>query len=110
MARSRVVPRTAMRRLSPEDVARANVDPTFGRRLLDGIESGVWPARRGRRRISATFGVGAARGRPPDLPQPEYSTVGTDRTRTIFFESPPPVDTTARALRAMDRANYRREQ
>lgn len=99
-----------MRRLSPEEVARAKVDPIFGRRLLDGIESGVWPARRGRRRVSATFGVGTARGRPPDLPQPEYSTVGTDRARTTFFEAPPPVDTTARALRAMSRANNRREQ
>jgi hypothetical protein len=42
-----------VRRLSPEDVARASTDPIFGRRLLDGIESGVWPARRGRRRVSA---------------------------------------------------------
>jgi hypothetical protein len=99
-----------MRRLSPEDVARASVDPSFGRKLLDAIETGVWPARRGRRRVSATFGVGTARGRPPDLPQPEYSTVGTDRTRTTFFEAPPPVGTTARALRAMDRVNNRREQ
>ena len=99
-----------MRRLSPEDVARASTDPIFGRRLLDSIESGVWPARRGRRRISATFAVGAASGRPPDLPQPEYSTVGTDRMRTTFFEAPQPVGTTARALRAMDRANNRREQ
>ena len=98
-----------MPRLSPEDVARANVDPTFGRRLLDCIESGGWPARRGRRRISATFGVGAARGRPPDLPQPEFATVGTERTRTTFFEAPPPVETTARALRALDRANNRSE-
>jgi len=97
-------------RLSPEDVERAKVDPIFGRRLLDGIESGVWPARRGRRRISATFAVGAASGRPPDLPQPEYATVGTERTRTTFFESPPPVGMTAKASRAMDRASNRRER
>jgi len=97
-------------RLSPEDVERAKVDPIFGRRLLDGIESGVWPARRGRRRISATFGVDAATGRPPDLPQPEYSTVGTERTKTIFFAAPPPKGMTAKAVRAMDRANNRREQ
>ena len=96
-------------RLSHEDVLRASTDPSFGRRLLDCIETGMWPARRGRRRISATFGVGAAAGRPPDLPQPEYSTVGTDRTRTTFFEAPPPVGATARALRAIDRANNRRE-
>ena len=99
-----------MRRLSEEDVLRANADPAFGRKLLDGIETGVWPARRGRRRISATFGVGAASGRPPDLPQPEFATVGTDRTTTTFFESPPPVDATARALRAMDRVNNGRER
>ena len=98
-----------MRRLSPEDVARASVDPIFGRRLLDGIETGVWPARRGRRRISARFGVGTAAGRPPDPPQPEFATVGTERTKTIFFEAPPPVGATARALRATDRANNRRE-
>lgn len=99
-----------MRRLSEEDLRRASTDPTFGRRLLECLESGVWPTRRGRRRMSATFAVGAASGRPPDLPQPEFSTVGTDRTRTMFFEAPPPVGTTARALRAMDRVNDRREQ
>ena len=96
-------------RLSPEDVARAST-ATFGRKLLDAIETGAWPARRGRRRVSATFAVGAASGRPPDLPQPEYSTVGTERTTTTFFAAPPPVDATARALRAMNRANNRRER
>lgn len=99
-----------MRRLSEQDVLRASTDPTFGRKLLDAIETGVWPARRGKRRISATFAVGAASGRPPDLPQPEFATVGTDRTRTMFFEAPPPVGTTATVLRAMSRANNRRER
>ncbi len=98
-----------MRRLSEEDLLRANADPTFGRKLLDGIETGVWPARRGRRRVSATFAVGAASGRPHDLPQPEYSTVGTERTRTTFFAAPPPADRTATAVRAMNRVNNRRE-
>ncbi len=42
-----------MRQLSREDLLRASADPTFGRRLLDTIETGVRPARRGGRRIVA---------------------------------------------------------
>ena len=99
-----------MRRLSPEDVARANVDPTSAGACstasraacgLPAVAGGASPQPSGWVR---------RRGRPPDLPQPEYSTVGTDRTRTTFFEAPPPVGTTARALRAMDRVNNRRER
>lgn len=94
-----------MRRLSEEDVLRAKADPSFGRRLLDCLELGVWPARLGRRRISATFAVGAASCRPPDLPPPEFSTVGEERTMSTW--SAAPVPSTGRGERQWARRQYR---
>lgn len=94
-----------MPRISQEDLLRANADPTFGRRLLDAMEAGVWPARPGRRRIVARFGTSAsaASGKPPDLPPPEFATVGQDKVRTVYYPPPVPVGSRSGNMGALRR-------